>query len=365
MIYFRFQKNSWCFLVLLSLSCTDQEPETRSSPEIQMDESGKPEPETETKQSAATPVEIQSLTKRTYREYGTYVGQIEPKKEVKLISYTGGRVGRVFKKRGDTVKKGQKLCDIEGDRLEANLQTQLLNEKLAQETLERSKRHLAQGTASRTQVDRAQLEYLKAKQARIEARKLRDGAFCVSPMDGVIVDRLIEQFDETTANQPTFYIADMSLVKVTIGIPENEIEGYRSGGEAILVRSNSSENIEGKIASVAARVDNAKRTFQMDVEFKNKENQLLSGVTARVKALRYNLEDQIVIPTDSILVLADETAVMVEKDGIAKRKNVVIKSSNETESLVLSGLVAGENLIVSGQTQAAHDTPVQVKNPIN
>ena len=309
----------------------------------------------------SVPVEVTQVQPQSYKEYGIYVGKVVPAEEVRLTAYSGGRVAKIFKDRGDKVKKGEKLCDIEGGRLQTNLSSRLIQERLSKEALERSKKHLEQGTASRTQVDRAQLDYLTAKQARIEAKKLRDGAYCVSPMNGVIVDRTIEKFDETVPNQTTFYIADMSNVKVTIGIPENEIDGYKVGQSAVLLTDQAADKgIEGKITSIAARVDNEQRTFQMDVEFPNTDGKILSGITGRVKALRFSLEDVVVVPTEAILVLASEKAVMVVEDGVARRKTIQIKSSNETESLVASGLEAGDQLIVTGQAQAVDGVPVKI-----
>ena len=117
------------------------------------------------------PVKVMKIEPASYREYGEYVGQVEAVKEAKLTSYTGGRVKSIKADRGDQVKKGDKLCSIEGEKFNTIYRSARLAEKLAKESLERNKKHVENGTSSRTLVDRAEMEYLQAKQARLEAQK--------------------------------------------------------------------------------------------------------------------------------------------------------------------------------------------------
>ncbi|NRA65879.1 MAG: efflux RND transporter periplasmic adaptor subunit [Pseudobacteriovorax sp.] len=317
---------------------------------------------TQTDEEKLIPVKVSSIEARGYREFGTYVGQIMPVTEAELKTYLGGRVGKLYKDRGDKVKKGEKLCDIEGSKYQAILDSAKLSEKLASEKLARNKQHLEQGTASRTQVDRAQMEFLEAKQMHLVAQKNRDGAYCVSPISGVIVDRKIERFDETSPGQTTFFVADTSKMRVTVGIPETEIDGYRNGNVAFLTSDSVvGEPLEGRIKSIARRIDASRKTFLMDLLFDNSAQQLLSGTTARVKVLRYDKKDQIVIPTESIMVLADEKAVMVVVENKAQKRTVEIQSNNETESLIAGGLTIGDQLIIEGQMQAVNGSLVEIK----
>ena len=98
----------------------------------------------------------------------------------------------------------------------------------------------------------------------------------------------------------------------------------------------------------------------MDLEFDNSEGRVKAGMTGRIKVLRYDLKDKIVIPTESIIVLAADKAVMVAADGKAVKKSILISSSNETQSLVASGIQLGDDVIVQGQMQAVDGAAVKV-----
>lgn len=310
---------------------------------------------------ATVPVKVMELQPGRYKEYSEYLGTITAIKEARLSSYGGGRVLKIFKDRGDRVRAGERLCDIEAQKYNTQYESAHLSEKLASEKVERTKQHLAQGTAARTQLDRAQLELLQATHNRLEAEKLRDGANCITPFAGVVVDKLINLYDETTPGQATFYVADLSKVRVTIGVPETEISGYKVGNQASLESKGiPGRSWQGKIISIAQKVHTDQRTFQVELEFDNTDNMLRTGMSVRVKVLRFDLKDRLVVPTSAILVLSNEKAVMLVKDSRASKQTIEIESSNESESLIQSGLEAGDLLIIQGQMQAVDGSAVTI-----
>lgn len=310
------------------------------------------------------PVRILELKPKRYQKYGEYLGTVRAKKEVKLRAYAGGTVKKIKVRSGDVVKKGQSLCDIDGEKMAALFESAKLAERVAKQKAKRMKIHLKSGSTSQVSADQAQMEYLKTKSQRVDARKNRDGALCISPISGVVVAKHIELFEDLNPGEPTFDVAQLDEIKVDIGIPETSIDGYKRGSPVLLTENDGSETTwEGKIYSIDQRVNEIDRTFRVEVLVDNTtSNQLKPGLTVRAKLLQYQLENQIVVPTQALVTLNNKRVLLVVSEGVANEREVVIKSSNERESLIASGVEFGEKIIVSGQNLAGDGTPIKVIN---
>ena len=344
------------FMALLALvslsgsSCKEEPSSDASSPSSQGSEI----------RSEQVPVRIQTLQPSTYQEFGDYLGTVQAMQEVRLLSHAGGRVDKLIAERGDRVKKGQKLCSIEGKQYEVQFESAKLSEKLAKEKFDRTKIHVSRNTASRTQLDLARLDYLAKQQVRIETQRLYEGAHCISPIDGIVVDRLIQPYENTSPGQATYYVAQNDKVRIEVGIPETEIDGYQVGREAFVRIVGQDKQWPGKLTSLSQRVDTNQRTFTAEIQVENPDQILRSGMSARVRILRYNLQEKLVVPTRSILVLAKENAVMVVENGLAVKRRIEQASNNGEDTLIKSGLNFGDKLIVEGQMQAVDGAQVMI-----
>jgi membrane fusion protein (multidrug efflux system) len=332
------------FLLLTSCSKTKQ--------------AAKPDPKPS---ETVVPVKVRSVVAKDYQEFGEYFGLVYGTTEARLVAYGGGRVSSINVKSGDAVKKDQRLCNIDGDRFEIAFNSAQLAEKIAKQNADRAQLHLKRGSTSRLNVDRAQLEYLKAKSMRVEAEKVYKGAFCISPIDGIVVDRHIELYQDLSPGQPSIYIASIDKVNVHVGIPESAIDGYQVGSEADVLLNNYPDKVwSGSIFSIAQSVREEDRTFEIQIEVPNEGHLLKPGLTARTRILKYKLNNKIVIPSEVILTKANGRVVMVSENGIAKARKVSVQSSNAKESLIASGLNIGDQLIVSGQSVAVDGSPLEL-----
>lgn len=305
------------------------------------------------------PVKVQKVVPKPYKGYSEYFGTVQGGSQAKLIAYGGGRVQKLKSKEGKSVNKGASLCDIEGSKHQTNYRAALLAEKIARQDLSRKRIHLKQGGVSRLQVDQAEAEFLAAQSRRIEARKLRDGALCISPIKGVVVERLVEDYQELPPGAPTFIVSDLDTVKIKIGVPD--IDGFQEGGEAMVYPSSgSSAPIKGATTRVSRIANSTSRTFNIEVEAPNVKRTLLPGNTVRVNLLRYNLKDKLVVPTVALITVGKELFAYVVEDGKAVKRKVTILTGDTKKVVINSGLKVGDQLIVSGQQRAGNGAAVKV-----
>lgn len=307
------------------------------------------------------PVKTLKIVKQDYKGYSDYIGTVNAIEKAILIAHGGGRVQSLFAKEGDKVTKNKKLCNIDAEKFENGYQSAKLNEKITKQEYERKKVHLRRGSVSQLQVDQAKAQYLVAKSQTFEAEKVKDGATCISPINGVVVERLVENFEFLPLHKPTFIVADLDKVKVNIGIPESEISGFKENGTANLFLSDETPlDVEGKVTRVSKNMNDATKTFNVEVIADNKDNTLLPGQMVRVKLLRYDLTEKIVIPTSAIVTIAKEQYVYVVKDSRAIRTKISIFTRDSKKAVIKSGINEGETIITSGQARVGDGAKVNV-----
>lgn len=334
-------------LIFLTISCTKKDNGTKA--------------EEADKSDAYIPVKTQTLEQKPYKSYSEYLGTVYGLEQATLIAYGGGRVQSLSGLEGQKVSKGKSLCSIEGSKFLNNYKSAALQEKIAKQELARKKVHLKRGSASRLQVDQAESEYLGAKSRTIEANRNKEGALCQSPINGTVVERLIDSYEVLNPGQPTFIIADMEKVKIRIGVPENEINGFQEGRGAFIHIANQPEKDKtGSVTRITKNINASTKTFTVDVVVDNKEQSLFPGHTVRVSLLRYDLKDQIVIPTSSILTVGKDQFVYTIKDNKSYRRKISVFTQDTKNAVVQKGLSLGEVIITSGHLRAGDGAQVKI-----
>ena len=296
----------------------------------------------------------------TFDEIGEYYGTARGIEEARLISVSGGRVNEILVGVGDQVRAGQSLARIDAGTAQSLYETAVLNEQIAREELERQRRFLEMGNTPQVAVDQAELAWRRARTDLLDARRMLDGALAISPIDGEVVAKHIELYDELNPGQPTFTVADLSRMKIVIGVPEADIAGINSLGAAEV----SFQSFPGRVWSAEAISFARKRsenTLSFDVELilDNEDRVLLSGLTATVKLVLRQLEDRIVIPSEAVIAQGRNSYVMVANSTTARRIPVTLGPSNTEETVIAAGLAPGDEVIVEGINQISDGSKVR------
>lgn len=306
-------------------------------------------------------VEVLELERQSFTEYGEYYGKVSGIREATLVAVGGGRVSSLAAREGQWVKKGASLGRIDAEKAVTAYETAKLNEKVARKNVERVKKHLEAGNASPMQVDQMELAWLNAKSRLIDAERLREGALCISPIAGTVVDRQIELDQELPPGSPTFSVAQLHKVKVEVGIPESDIAGVETGTAAeVTFDIYPGRTWTGTVGTVARKADQATKKFDTEIVIDNKDRTILSGVTARVRLGLRSYAEQVVVPTDAIRTMGTEHSVMVVRDGRARRQIIETGATNATRTVASAGLEPGVRLIVAGHHLVGDDTPVKI-----
>ena len=182
---------------------------------------------------------VKSVTLQVNGDGGVwrYFGTLQGGRRVDLSFRVSGPIRQIYVDKGDSVKKGALLATLDT----RDFQTQLKQAKSAQEqaqsqynnsqkNFKRYENLYKQNAVSKSTYDNQETEVQVARSA-LEAAKSKTALVRDSlkdteqraPFDGVIVDRMVENFQDVTAKQTIFRLQDISTLEVVFNVPDSDI----------------------------------------------------------------------------------------------------------------------------------------------
>ena len=313
-----------------------------------------------------------------------FVAKIESKDTVGLRARVTGFLQERLFQEGDFVKKGQKLFVIEQVNFEAavrearaNYDSALATEKNASQSYERAQKLYKTKDISKAKLDDAEAARDSAKAHVAQAKARLDLAeqdleytIITAPMDGKIgeaafsVGELIGPSSGILAK-----IVTVDPMDAVFSVSENQLLVLRTqfkdteNTEVHFVMADQREYPEiGTLSFIDTTLDEAMNTLKMKASFPNPQYKLISGQYGRVILQAKNPTDVLVIPQRAVQRTPGNEYVLIvnEEQKIEKRQ---IQTGGELDDFmveILSGLNAGETVVVDGFQKIAEGMPVAV-----
>ena len=257
---------------------------------------------------------------------------------------------------GRGVKKGEPLFDIfSPDLVSAQNEYLLAMEAGASPNLKASARlKLSYFDISLDQIAELQRTHTIKRTLRVDA-----------PRTGVVVEKMVVEGQMVDAGMKLYRLADLSLVWVQSQIYEQDLAFVKLGQEAEVTLSYLSDRkFRGRVTYIYPTVEEKTRTARIRMEFHNPGLFLKPGMFAKVN-LEALLDDSVVlVPDSAVLRSGEKNTVFVHREpGKFDPRTVVLGPRGEGNYYqVLSGLKAGEQVVMSGQF--LFDSESQLKEAI-
>jgi membrane fusion protein (multidrug efflux system) len=310
---------------------------------------------------SAVPVEIQPLKRAEMIAVYSGTAPIEAHEEAVVVAKVGGEVRQIHVEEGDTVKAGQMLARLDGDRLRLELaQTDANLRKLERDykrTLDLSER----GLLSKSSAENLKYD-LDALRAAYDRAKLELGYTEIrAPITGVVSARNIKVGNTIGPNDPTFTVTDLDPLIAYVHVPEKEFRKIAPGQTAeVVVDALGGERFVGNIERISPTVDPQTGTFKARVEVADQSRRLKPGMFARVNIVYERRQAALQLPRTAIVDADGEQSVYVVTDGKAQQRMIRTGLSNAGWIEVLDGLEGGERVVTVGQAGLKTGTPVKI-----
>ncbi|MGH2622778.1 MAG: efflux RND transporter periplasmic adaptor subunit [Sphingobacterium sp.] len=293
----------------------------------------------------------------SYQANGTFM----PKQEVTVAAETGGRVVRVLVDEGSRVSSGQTLAVVEGDKLNVNVASAQAAYDNAQANLQRYESALSTGGVTQQQVDQMKLQFENAKN-NLKSSKLTAGDVTIkTSVAGIVNARMIEPGAYVSAGTAAFEIVNVSTLKLRVNVDEKNVAPLKVGQNVDIVASvYADKKFTGKITFIAPKADGS-LNFPVEVEISNNpNNDLRAGMYGTAKFGGEEFSNVLVVPRTAFVGAISDNKVFVLNNGKAIETKVVSGRSFGNNIEIVSGLSAGDQVIVSGQINLLDQTAVEV-----
>jgi membrane fusion protein (multidrug efflux system) len=294
-------------------------------------------------------VTVVQLQLRSLSDRVALAGRLDPWVEVEVSTELGGTVQEIGFDKGERVRKGQVLARIGTDLLQAALDGARAELTAAEANYSKSNELFQRQAVPRQDLIAATSTYESAK-ARTKQAELRvERSIIRAPISGVAIRREIEVGEVVPPGSLVTTIDQLSRLKASVGIPEDDISFFRVGSAAVLdVDAYPDQAFEGTIHFLGPAASGLNRTFPAEIEIDNRESLLRPGMIVRVSLVKRVFTDAIVVPRDAIVERDTGNVAFVLDGDRAKLRNVKTGPSEGGEIVILEGLEAGEALIVTG-----------------
>jgi|WetSurMetagenome_2_1015567.scaffolds.fasta_scaffold00008_105 membrane fusion protein, multidrug efflux system len=309
--------------------------------------------------SAVVKVVVADIKEAPFEDWGGYSADLRGIDDANLTAPAqGGRVNSI-KQVGTRFKAGDALCDIDGDRYGAAYEAAKAQVAVTKGDLDRATANVENGSLGRSAVDAANLAYQNAKVMLATAQRAWEDCRCQAPFDGILVSRSIDKFQTVAPGMPTVRVSRIDKLEAVIAIPEAEAFAYEEGMKTeFRLLQYPEKAYDGVLKSLDRAVDSKSRTVMARLIVTNRDGVLKPGMVGRANILRKKYDKAIVIPSTALVRLQNGITVMVVENGIARQRIVNVGAMNTDTSLITSGLIAGEKLIVTGAFQVSDGTKV-------
>lgn len=254
---------------------------------------------------------------------------------------------------GQLVKKGQPLFTLYSPDLVAT-QEEYLIAKRGEATLGAAPfQEIAQGAQSLLQSAKQRLKLWDISDDQIkdldDTGKVSKDLTFYSPITGFITDR--KTFPQTSVTPETelYTVSDLSTVWAVADVYEYEVPFVHLGQRVSLTLSYyPGKTYSGNISYVYPTVDTQTRTVKVRVQLPNPGFLLKPQMFADAQ-VRVDYGAKIAVPEEAVLNSGMEQHVFVVHEGrLFEPRKVSVGPVVDGNAVILSGLKAGETIVVSG-----------------
>jgi RND family efflux transporter MFP subunit len=263
-----------------------------------------------------------------------------------LSTRISGRITKVLKREGETVREGELIALVDNGELEAKrkglqakqagLDAEIEAQREAhQRTLDLFKVHGA--SLEQKQQEEASIERLVQERESLlqnirEIEELSSYARILAPVSGTLSQVLVSPGDLATPGKPLFRIASKAGLYLNLSLPSSvPAEKITLQGHTLPLTSKDQTGETGLVQYVAPLPP---------------DTGMVEGEYVNAQVVVYQGED-VLLPVDALLTMDGSSSVLVlSTDGKAERLNVTIKARG-VEGVTVEQNLAGRRVIVA------------------
>ncbi len=329
--------------------------------------------------------EMTEVSRGDISMYVTATGTIEPVTEVQVGTQVSGIIDKLFVDYNSEVRKGQIIAEMDKVTLESEVKSaqaaydgNKAEYKFQEKNYSRSRGLYEKNLISDSEYEQAEYNYEMAKSAfhsseaeLARAQRNLSYATIASPIDGIVIDRAVEEGQTVAAGfeTPTLFTlaADLTQMQVVADVDEADIGGVREGQRAsFTVDAYPDDIFSGVVAQIRLGSTNSSSssltsstsesvvTYEVVILAENPELKLKPRLTANISIYTEEKHDVLLVQSKA-LRFKPEFPLVGKKDIVrdcAGQNKLWTKSGNTFTAMpVETGISDGVYTEIKGGTE--------------
>jgi len=310
-------------------------------------------------------VKTGQVTSGVFTHYIEVQGKVDSEQNILVSPKTAGNIVKVYVKKGDQVKSGQMLVQIDDEIIRKSIDEVKTQLDLATVVFNRQKNLWDQkiGTEMQFLTAKANKEALEKRMITLEDQQ--NMAKVKAPFSGVIDEVMAKEGESAMPGMPLMRLVNPTNNKIVAEFAETYFTRVNPGNEVMLYFPD--QQIEGKssVRVKSSAINMVNRTFMVEVPSPSVANLVVRpNMVVEVRVKDYEAKSAISVPLN--LIQRDETQEFVYlsvKDGNqykASRRLIKTGMAYRDNVEIVEGLNEGDELVTVGYQNLVDGQPLEI-----
>jgi len=292
-------------------------------------------------------------------------GKIKAQNKCELYFERALIIEKLPVRNGVQVKKGDLLAVLDNTDLKLMLSQSKQDFEIAKLELENIL--IGQGYAIKDsleippkvfQIAKLKSSYLNSKNKLQSAKLSLQSAYIYAPFSGVLANMESRVFDKANLSKPFCTLISNDVFRAEFCLMESELAKVKLGQSVRLLPFNTEKKYSGKITGINPMIDEY-GLVKLSATIPNTDGHLIDGMNVKL-VIENKISNQLIVPRSAVLLRQNKEVIFVHEKGLAIWKYVVTDKENESSYMIKEGLQEGDEVIVSGNLNLAHESEVKV-----
>jgi RND family efflux transporter MFP subunit len=304
-------------------------------------------------------VQVQTVENKLHATTEEIVSTAQARLHATLEAKLSGRIETMPVVLGQPVKAGEVIARLDAGEIKGRLDQAEASLEHAGQDWKRMSTLFPQQAVTRADYDAAQAHYEEAKGAVTEAKAMMSYVEIIAPFDGVVTKKWADVGDFAAPGKPLIDIEDPSALQLEANVPEAIASHIQKGIRLTARVDGASGELTGTVSEIAPVSDPVSRTFRVKIDLAPTPG-LMSGQFARL-TVPFGESHSLRAPASAVIQRGQMELVFVVMNGRAQLR--IVKTGNRIgdEVELVSGVDAGEQVVVDGAANLVDGQPVMVK----